>query len=258
MTAFDPLEHDAVRIRWLSVDSAGPDLMSRWTELLDEEERRRAGGFHFDEDRRAFIAARALTRSMLSAATGWPTDFWRYSIGEFGKPRLAPERDAGGLRFNISHTRRLVVCAIAFEDVGVDAECLDRATDLSLANSIFAPEERRFLNSAAPEATRCRFFRIWTLKEAFIKATGEGLSRPLDSFSFAFEPLRIELQPGRSRLPHADDPADWQFAEYCPTPRSRLALATRRNVARPARLDVRAARLEEIRSHPAPILGWNG
>jgi 4'-phosphopantetheinyl transferase len=90
------------------------------------------------------------------------------------------------------------------------------------------------LRSKAQDAQRTTFFRLWTLKEAFIKATGEGLSRPLDSFSFALDPVSITFDPA-----DADDPTRWQFVEQRPTPRHLLALAVRDATGRPVKLSVR-------------------
>jgi 4'-phosphopantetheinyl transferase len=90
------------------------------------------------------------------------------------------------------------------------------------------------------------FFRFWTLKEAFIKATGEGLTRPLDSFSFILDPVQIVFHPEREGAPRHDDPAAWQFAECRPAPDRPLTLATQRTRLRPLRLDARAARPEEV------------
>jgi 4'-phosphopantetheinyl transferase superfamily len=95
------------------------------------------------------------------------------------------------LRFNISHTRGFVACAIARDEVGMDVEASDRPTDSILPTLSFAPEEARLVKSAPPERRACMFFRFWTLKEAFIKATCEGLMRPLDSFSFHSIPFGL-------------------------------------------------------------------
>src|ERR1019366_8753409 len=86
----------------------------------------------------------------------------------------------------------------------------------------------------------CRLFkftRFWSLKEAFIKATGEGLSRPLDSFVFSFEPVRIAFHPERDNRPGRDDPADWQFWDWHPANDCVAALAVRSVHASSMRLD---------------------
>jgi 4'-phosphopantetheinyl transferase len=146
----------------------------------------------------------------------------------------------------MSHTWGFVACAMARDEVGVDVEASDRMTDFDIADRLFAPEDAQLVKSAPPEERACTFFRFWTLKEAFIKATGEGLRRPLDSFSFMFDPVRIVFHPEREGAPRQDDPAAWQFAECRPARSRPLALAVRRTRLRPLRLDARAARPEEV------------
>jgi 4'-phosphopantetheinyl transferase len=242
----NPSDTDTVNVRWLSLDDAETVRLSRWRRMLGESELRRADSFHFASDREAFTAAHALTRAMLSSVTGEPTANWHYVDGEFGKPGLAPGCGAAGLRFNISHTRGLVACAISYYDVGVDIESVDHSTDLAIADTVLAPEEASIVKTAPPERQRRLFFRFWTLKEAFIKATGEGLSRPLDSFSFMLDPVRIKFHPERNGALQCDDPTAWQFAEYRPLADWHLAVAVRRTPSRRLQLDVGAARPEEI------------
>jgi 4'-phosphopantetheinyl transferase len=242
----DSLETNTVLVRWLSLSAANPAHWSSWRRILDRGERRQADKFRFAVDREAFTAAHALRRVMLSELTGNPTAAWRYTEGEFGRPELAPCCATPTLRFNISHTRGLVACAIAHHQVGVDVESADRAIDFGLADTVFAPEEALILKSASPNQIGRLFFRFWTLKEAFIKATGEGLSRPLNSFSFTLDPVRIQFHPERNRASPHDDPAAWQFAEYRPSKNKYLALAVRRAPSQKMRLDARAVRPEEI------------
>jgi 4'-phosphopantetheinyl transferase len=212
--------------------------------MLDEDERTRASCFHFAADAESFLAAHALARAMLSSATGRSSDFWRYSIGAFGKPELAPECDMPALRFNVSHTRGLVACAVGFHDVGLDVESQQR--EIGLAEDILAPEEALILRLAPGAARPGMFFRFWTLKEAFIKATGEGLHRPLNSFSFQLDPIQITFHPQRAASIIPDEPTMWQFAECRPTEQAYLALAVRRAPSQSPKLDMRAAQLEDI------------
>jgi 4'-phosphopantetheinyl transferase len=244
-TAPEPLDSDTVRVRWLPVEASNAVHVPRWRRMLGAEELARADRYQFVSDRDTFTAAHALARRMLSDATGLPTTTWRYVTGQFGKPAISV---GGGLCFNISHTREFVACVIARDEVGVDVEASDRMTDFDIADRFFAPEEAQLVKFAPPEERAFRFFRFWTLKEAFIKATGEGLRRPLDSFSFMFDPVRIVFHPEREGTPRQDDPAAWQFAEYRPARERFLALAVQRCRLQPLRLDARAARPEEVTS----------
>jgi 4'-phosphopantetheinyl transferase len=151
------------------------------------------------------------------------------------------------LRFNISHTHGLVACAISHGiDLGIDVEASDRAIELDIADRYFAPEEAALVRSAPADQGRCLFFRFWTLKEAFIKATGEGLSRPLASFAFTLDPIRVALHPDRDDARRDDNPAYWQFAQIRPISDRFLALALRRPDAADVSLDIREARPDEI------------
>jgi 4'-phosphopantetheinyl transferase len=111
-------------------------------------------------------------------------------------------------------------------DVGVDVESPQRPTEIvGLARRFFAESEVESLRSRPPEQQRAIFFEIWTLKEAYIKARGRGLSIPLDSFAFSLDPDRppsIGFVPGTN-----DDPQDWQFAQVFLGSQYPMALALR-------------------------------
>ncbi|MCW5735063.1 MAG: 4'-phosphopantetheinyl transferase superfamily protein [Enhydrobacter sp.] len=108
-------------------------------------------------------------------------------------------------------------------DIGVDIEGVDRRGRLlEIADAYFAPDELILLRNAPPAAQRSIFFRLWTLKEAYIKAHGDGLSLPLDRFSFSLSPPVIAFAPG-----FPDDPAVWQFATESPTPTHIMSVAVR-------------------------------
>jgi len=241
-----PLEKATVQLRWLQVRQDDLGHVPRWRAVLDATELARADRFVFAADRESFIAAHALVRSMLSEATGRPPASWRFAAGPFGKPAVHADGFPITLGFNISHTRGFVACALAHEDVGVDVEAADRPIELEIADRFFAPEEVGVLNALPAAQRQSAFFRFWTLKEAFIKATGEGLHRPLDSFSFTLNPVRIAFHPERRSLPHREDPAEWNFAEYCPIPDRPVALAVRRTSAGSPHLDAGSAMAEEI------------
>lgn len=174
--------------------------------LLDVEECKRAARFVFELHRRQFVAAHALKRLMLSAhaegALG-PAD-WTFETGAQGKPKIS---GASGPQFNLSHCDGLAACAVSHAvDIGVDVECLERPAPLELASCYFTAAECALL-SEMPEARRpLGFFRLWTLKEAYIKATGLGLAQTLGDFAIALEPLRVSFAN-----PGLGDDEEWQF-----------------------------------------------
>jgi 4'-phosphopantetheinyl transferase len=250
----EPLDPDTVRVRWLPVESNAGHLR-RWRGMLNAEELARADRYAFASDRDTYTAAHALVRTMLSRATGLPTAEWRYTRRPFGKPELAASCAGSGLQFNLSHTRGLVACAVAYAEIGLDVEASDHGTDFAIADQFFAPEEARLVNTAPPEQKPFLFFRFWTLKEAFIKATGEGLHRRLDSFSFSFDLLRIAFHPEREETPHHDEPAAWQFFAHHATENHPLALAVQRPRQRPVRLDMQAAQADDLTMVKADLTG---
>lgn len=224
--AVAPLAPESVRLLWLRTTDLPDRYLERWFALLNLSEQARATRFRHRADRAAYVAAHALLRHMLSDALGGDPRAWAFETGLAGKPALAASTRSR-LHFNISHARGLVACAIAGVPLGVDAEvCYGEAP--SAVAERFAPGERAMLAKAAGAEYRSIFFRLWTLKEAYLKATGEGLSGRLDSPAFHLDPLRVTFRP-RERDPAApDNPAAWQFLEFLPCDGYRLALAVRR------------------------------
>jgi 4'-phosphopantetheinyl transferase len=129
-----------------------------------------------------------------------------------------------GLRFSLSHTRSLVACAVATQDdVGLDVEEVERRlASSSLAERYFAPSEAASLAALPPGERDVAFLRFWTLKEAFVKATGDGLGLGLDSFAFTLDPPLLAFAPEST-----GEPSSWRFLQLRPTPKHLLALALR-------------------------------
>lgn len=161
--------------------------------------------------RSQYLATRVLARRALGHAVGAPPESLAFSRTPQGRPELAaPSR----LRFNLSNTPGLVVCLVSAEhEVGVDVEREERgAALLRLAPTVFSPAEQRDLSALAPPLREHRAVLLWTLKEAYLKARGKGLSLPLDRFSFGFAaaegdaPARFEVDPSLF-----DDAGRWQF-----------------------------------------------
>ena len=164
--------------------------------MLDEHELARAGRFHRNRHREWFIARRAILRTMLGHYVETPPAKIRFEHNRWGKPRLAGDAAAGiGLRFSLSHSHgRMLIAVARGREIGVDLERIaaERA-DPGVAQKFFAPGERAALRQLTGESWLLGFFDCWTRKEAYVKATGKGLSIPLDSFEVSIAADRPAL-----------------------------------------------------------------
>jgi 4'-phosphopantetheinyl transferase len=189
-----------------------PEAVRACRELLTAEELGRGGRYHFERDRHRFLVTRALARLTLSRYAPVPPREWAFIANRFGRPFIANAPRSAGLTFNLSHTRDLVVLAVARNQrIGIDVERLDRLDDaMEIARRFFAPAEAASLLELPSPARERRFLEYWTLKEAYIKARGRGLSIPLDRFSFDLSPpgIRFLVDPGLD--PRA---LSWRFAQ---------------------------------------------
>jgi 4'-phosphopantetheinyl transferase len=181
------LGHDEVHVWRLTLDLPDDSLGRLWVTLA-EDERGRASRFHFERHRKRFVAGRGQVRAVLACYLDREPAGLRFSYGLHGKPALA---GAGGdLQFNQSHSAGAALLAVTRgREVGVDLEQVrPREHFEALARRFFAPAEVAAL-AAVPAAQReLAFYQCWTRKEAFLKAGGEGLARPLDQFTVSLGP----------------------------------------------------------------------
>ncbi len=192
-----------------------PARLASYRAWLCEAERARLERFHFEADRRRHLVTRALLRSVLSRYGPRAPQEWRFSADANGRPRIANPPPGLALDFNLSHAGELAVLAVAAgRAVGVDVESLARDTDTGRLERYFAPAERAALAALPAAGRRQRFFELWTLKESYLKARGEGLRLPLDAFAFELPggtELRLSCEP---RL--GDSPQRWRFWQFAP------------------------------------------
>jgi 4'-phosphopantetheinyl transferase len=185
-----PLAPEEVHV-WRIGLELGDALLARLRQMMAEDERLRADRFHFERDRRHFIAGRGALRVLLAGYLASRPEQVRFAYSNYGKPRLADETKGSDLRFNLTHSHGLALLAITRgRDVGIDVEQLrDIERDgQSLAERFFSAQESAVLASLPPHRRREAFFNCWTRKEAYIKANGQGLSLPLDKFDVSLHP----------------------------------------------------------------------
>jgi 4'-phosphopantetheinyl transferase len=203
--------------------------LDAYWQFLNQQEQERAERFKLVADRKAFIAAHGLLRECLSKYCSLSPGQWEFDTQARGKPILVndPNHRLPDLRFSISHTRKLVACLVTIgSDCGVDLERVGHAkAPLALAEKYFSPAEVKNLSQLQEDALDLGFAEIWTLKEAYLKARGVGLSMPLDNFYFE---IGREPKKSVSFFPPSDDRNDWIFELVYPKEHYCLAIALKR------------------------------
>ncbi|MEY5100927.1 MAG: hypothetical protein RJA36_3646 [Pseudomonadota bacterium] len=167
---------------WIAGLGADAEQLRACEALLSADELERALRFRLPELRRRYGVAHAILRRLLAAQLGADAASLRLVTGPHGKPAL---RDQPQLCFNLSHAGDRAMFALAWQrDVGVDLEPVSPDTEVdAVARHVFSPEECDALAELPGAERREAFFRIWTRKEAYIKALGLGLAYPTQSFA---------------------------------------------------------------------------
>jgi 4'-phosphopantetheinyl transferase len=224
--------------------------------LLSPAELERWQRFGTWRGRREYLLTRDLVRTTLSRYADVDPRAWRFRVGPSGRPEIDPIDAAPGeppLRFNVSHTAGLVVCAVARERaVGVDVERWDRPHRAeALADRYFAPDEAAAVRAAPPHARNSLFVRLWTVKEAYVKARAATLATALRDAAFAVDPDGTVRARFADRT--GDDPAGWQFVLLAPTRKHCAALAVRTEPSEaPLAIAIKNARIDGPDGHADP------
>jgi len=161
-------------------------------QVLSADERDRSAGFHFERDRRRFVAARAFLRSIVASYLDLSATEVEIGYTEYGKPFLDGTCARGDLKFNLAHSNELAVLAVCCgREIGVDIEYRQpEFVGERLAEHFFSPGEVAEIRSLPAELQKRAFFTCWTRKEAYIKARGHGFSIPLHEFVVAATPSK--------------------------------------------------------------------
>jgi len=162
------------------------DQLARCMSLLSAEEKDRHRRFKFEKDRHQFLVAHAMVRTVLSSYADVHPSAWQFSYNPYGRPEISAPDINTPLRFNLTHTEGLVACLVTLNsDCGIDAENLRLpGNPQGIAEKMFATSERHALNQLQGQAFLERFLTYWTLREAYCKAIGLGLSSPMNHFAF--------------------------------------------------------------------------
>jgi 4'-phosphopantetheinyl transferase len=202
------LADDEVHVWCARLRRAEGDGSAGLTEL-SEEERAQSARFHFESDRQDFVARRSLLRAILGRYLKIEPSQVSLAHEERGKPRLSGPDGAARLHFNLSHSRNLALCAVGrFAPLGVDVEQLRPMPEMAEIAAMFAsPQENALLRAAPPNKRLAVFFSFWTRKEAYLKATGEGIAGSL------------------AQIDCSEAPPGWALLSLSPAPGFAAALA---------------------------------
>lgn len=166
--------------------------------LLSENEKERAKKFISEKSSDTYILAHGFLRFLLSRYISTPPPSIEFSLGVNGKPFLSLKN----LHFNLSHSKEEIVIAVCHFIIGCDIEEINPGKDVRLIiKDFFSPEEKLRLESSSSEYEH--FLKLWTSKEAFLKATGIGILTELNQINLAFSANKIHISP-----------QDRQFFEY--------------------------------------------
>lgn len=216
-----------------------PELLSSYRRLLSDVELANAQRFHFAADRHRYLVTRALLRTVLARYTDVGPGQLRFPVNAYGRPEL-PAAQCGGRRlsFNLSHTPELVMLGLSFDHaLGIDVENTGRRLDApDGAHQFLSASERAGLDALPEPLRRQRFFQLWTLKEAYVKARGMGLSIPLDQFGFGFP---RDGQVDMTVAPALGDAAgNWRFWQLRPAPDYLASVCVARSAGPPPSLSL--------------------
>jgi len=187
--------------------------LCRFEETLAPAERARADRFVFGQDRDRYVAARGALRELLGRYLNCSPAHVKFDYNSKGKPSVRAEFNKPSVQFNISHSHGLALLAFALgRNLGIDVEFVrpEYPAD-EIAERYFSPQEVMELRVLPPAMRAEGFYLCWTRKEAYIKARGQGLHIPLQSFN-------VSLTPGQPERLESADSCRWSIWSLYPDP----------------------------------------
>jgi 4'-phosphopantetheinyl transferase len=160
-------------------------VLQQLEKIISTERRGKIKKYHFEEDKKRSIMAEVLLRHSLKKDFG-------ITKNSYGKPML---KNFEQIHFNLAHSGDWVVCGVSDVPIGIDVEII-KSNDLDVAKAFFTSSEYKDILNQPKEQQIKYFYKIWTLKESYVKAEGKGLSIPLNSFRFCILPHAIQMYEG--------------------------------------------------------------
>jgi 4'-phosphopantetheinyl transferase len=204
------LEVQTIHLWWISLDVTEENLQNLIS-LLSAAEKIKADRFKFPQHQRRYQAVHGILRIILGRYLNLDPAQINFIHSDRGKPYLTDDCNPLNLQFNLSHSENMAIVGISRDRrIGVDLEKMRPMENAEqLAERFFCASEYAFLTQAIPEERDKLFFQLWTAKEAYLKATGEGISGGLNQVEIALNPLRFINCP------------DWYLQSFSPNPDDR-------------------------------------
>ena len=190
--------------------------LAEYVDVLSSAERERSNRFHFQKDRNHYIIRHGVLRKILGRYLGQAPSEIQFRYGTRGKPEILD--DPIHIHFNDSHSTDLALYAVTLAcPIGVDVECIRPIPEFEdIATRYFSPREVGMMRALSVEKRMEAFYACWTRKEAFLKATGEGIGVNLAK-------VEVTLAPGEEaeilRIPgETQSAAGWKLRAFSPAP----------------------------------------
>ena len=210
---------------WLASLDQPASRLRNLEQALSSEEWRRSERFRLERDRNRFLVRRGVLRGILGFYLATGPERLRLHAGENGRPAVLDPSGRNRIEFSISHSAGLALLAFSKDrEVGIDIERVRDIAEMDLiGQQCFSSKENELMRSAPQDQKREVFFAAWTCREAFLKALGYGLSRPMEQIEVLpvagerFKSLRIGLDSGKASLWTVGrlDPAPGFAAAFC-------------------------------------------
>ncbi len=186
------LEVQTIHLWWIVLDVTDENLQT-FISLLSESEKIKADRFKFPQHQRRYQAVHGILRIILGRYLKLDPTQINFTHSDRGKPYLTDACNPVNLQFNLSHSENMALVGISRDRrIGVDLEKMRPMENAEqLAERFFCASEYALLTQAIPAERDKLFFQLWTAKEAYLKATGEGISGGLNQIEIALNPLRF-------------------------------------------------------------------
>jgi 4'-phosphopantetheinyl transferase len=206
-TATPHLDTQEVHVWYVPLEPSYPGVEGLQN-LLSADEAERAARFHFEKHRAQYTLTRGSLRLLLGSYLQRTPQEIAFEYSDHGKPSVSGHDNGQKLNFNLSHTEGMAIFGFTRgRRIGVDIESLRADFQPGeIAERFFSPVERAGLSGILPADRHEIFFRIWTRKEAYIKAIGEGLSHPLHQFDVSLDEAALV-----ATRPDASEARRWQL-----------------------------------------------